>query len=102
MLPVNAATTSLLNRRRGDHHAATGLLARPAPRSDQHRYPRCGQLALPDGSSYDASTVAPLVCGRYTSAVPKSMLRERFEVEVPDAYEERYNVAPSQRVLAVR
>jgi putative SOS response-associated peptidase YedK len=30
------------------------------------------------------------------------MLRERFDVEIPDGYEERYNVAPSQRVLAVR
>src|SRR5690242_93188 len=42
------------------------------------------------------------MCGRYTSAVPTAMLRERFEVEAPEGYEELYNVAPSRRVLAVR
>jgi putative SOS response-associated peptidase YedK len=42
------------------------------------------------------------MCGRYTSSVPKGMLRERFEVELPDEYEQRYNLAPGQRALAVR
>jgi putative SOS response-associated peptidase YedK len=42
------------------------------------------------------------MCGRYTSSVPKAMLRERFEVEVPEDYEQRYNLAPGQRALAIR
>jgi putative SOS response-associated peptidase YedK len=42
------------------------------------------------------------MCGRYTSSVPKAMLRDRFQIEPPEEYEERYNVAPQQRVLAVR
>jgi hypothetical protein len=29
-------------------------------------------------------------------------VRERFGVEIPEGYEERYNVALPQRVLAVR
>jgi putative SOS response-associated peptidase YedK len=42
------------------------------------------------------------VCGRFTSSQRREAIGERFEVAVPDAYEERYNLAPQQRALIVR
>jgi len=42
------------------------------------------------------------VCGRFTSSVRGSELRERFQVAVPDGYVERYNLAPTQRAAIVR
>jgi putative SOS response-associated peptidase YedK len=42
------------------------------------------------------------VCGRFTSSVRREALAERFQITVPETVSERYNVAPGQRVLAVR
>jgi putative SOS response-associated peptidase YedK len=42
------------------------------------------------------------VCGRFTSSVRREALGERFEIAVPETVSERYNVAPAQRVLAIR
>jgi putative SOS response-associated peptidase YedK len=42
------------------------------------------------------------VCGRFTSSVRRDALAERFQITVPETVSERSNVAPGQRVLAVR
>jgi putative SOS response-associated peptidase YedK len=42
------------------------------------------------------------MCGRYTSSVRRDQLAERFEVQVPEDYRERFNLAPTQRALIVR
>ena len=42
------------------------------------------------------------MCGRYTSSRRREVIAERFQVTVPEAYEERYNLAPAQRALIVR
>ncbi|HKP18343.1 MAG TPA: SOS response-associated peptidase [Gaiellaceae bacterium] len=42
------------------------------------------------------------MCGRFTSSQRREAIGERFEVAVPETYEERYNLAPQQRSLIVR
>jgi putative SOS response-associated peptidase YedK len=42
------------------------------------------------------------MCGRYTSSQRREAVAERFQVAVPEAYSERYNLAPTQRALIVR
>ena len=42
------------------------------------------------------------MCGRFTSSQRRDAIAERFQVTVPEAYEERYNLAPTQRALIVR
>jgi putative SOS response-associated peptidase YedK len=42
------------------------------------------------------------MCGRFTSSQRREAIGERFEVAVPEAYSERYNLAPQQRTLIVR
>lgn len=42
------------------------------------------------------------VCGRFTSSQRREAIGERFEVAVPEAYEERFNLAPQQRTLIIR
>ena len=42
------------------------------------------------------------MCGRFTSSQRREAIGERFEVTVPEAYQERYNLAPAQRTLIVR
>ncbi len=42
------------------------------------------------------------MCGRFTSSQPRSAVAERFQVTVPETYSERFNLAPTQRVLIVR
>jgi putative SOS response-associated peptidase YedK len=42
------------------------------------------------------------VCGRFTSSQRREATGERFEVAVPDTYQERYNLAPQQGALIVR
>jgi len=42
------------------------------------------------------------VCGRFTSSVRREALAERFQIALPETVSERYNVAPGQRVLALR
>jgi putative SOS response-associated peptidase YedK len=42
------------------------------------------------------------VCGRFTSSQRREAIGERFEVAVPEPYQERYNLAPAQRALIVR
>jgi putative SOS response-associated peptidase YedK len=42
------------------------------------------------------------MCGRYTASMPRSVLRERFAIEVPEGWTERYNLAPAQQLLAAR
>src|SRR3954467_4626140 len=41
------------------------------------------------------------MCGRYSVSVEPSLIAERFAVELPEGCERRWNVAPSQPVLAV-
>jgi len=42
------------------------------------------------------------MCGRYTLATPEAWVREEFELpELPLDYRPRYNIAPTQDVLAV-
>jgi putative SOS response-associated peptidase YedK len=42
------------------------------------------------------------VCGRFTSSQRREAIGERFEVAVPEAYQERYNLAPQQGTLLIR
>jgi hypothetical protein len=42
------------------------------------------------------------VCGRFTSSQRREAIGERFEVAVPETYQERYNLAPQQPALIVR
>jgi putative SOS response-associated peptidase YedK len=42
------------------------------------------------------------VCGRFTSSQRREAIGERFEVVVPETYQERFNLAPAQRTLIVR
>jgi putative SOS response-associated peptidase YedK len=42
------------------------------------------------------------VCGRFTSSQRREAIGERFEVAVPDTYQERCNLARQQRTLIVR
>jgi putative SOS response-associated peptidase YedK len=42
------------------------------------------------------------VCGRFTSSQCREAIGERFEVAVPETYQERFNLAPAQRALIVR
>ena len=42
------------------------------------------------------------MCGRFTSSQRREAIAERFEVAVPESYQERYNLAPAQRALIVR
>ena len=42
------------------------------------------------------------MCGRFTSSVRREALAERFQIALPETVSERYNVAPGQRVLALR
>jgi len=37
---------------------------------------------------------ADLVCGRFTSSQRREAIGERFEVAVPETYQERFNLAP--------
>ena len=42
------------------------------------------------------------MCGRYTLHSRADVIAERFGVRVPPTLPERFNIAPSQQVLAVR
>ena len=42
------------------------------------------------------------MCGRFTLRTPAGRLIDHFESEFPDPIEARYNIAPTQPVLAVR
>jgi putative SOS response-associated peptidase YedK len=42
------------------------------------------------------------VCGRFTSSQRWETVGERFQVAVPETYQQRFNVAPAQRALIVR
>jgi putative SOS response-associated peptidase YedK len=42
------------------------------------------------------------MCARFTNSVRREALAERFKIVVPETVAERYNVAPGQRVLAIR
>lgn len=42
------------------------------------------------------------MCGRFTLTSPAQVIAEAFGVEPPDGFEARYNICPSQAVLAVR
>ena len=42
------------------------------------------------------------MCGRFTSSQRREAISERFQVAVPETYQERYNLAPQQRALIVR
>jgi putative SOS response-associated peptidase YedK len=42
------------------------------------------------------------MCGRFTSSQPRRTLAERFQVSVPEGYQERFNLAPTQKALIVR
>jgi putative SOS response-associated peptidase YedK len=42
------------------------------------------------------------MCGRFTLFAPMQLLSKRFDAPPPEELSPRYNIAPSQRVLAVR
>ncbi len=42
------------------------------------------------------------MCGRFTATAAPDLVAERFSVEVPELHRERFNIAPTQTVLAVR
>lgn len=42
------------------------------------------------------------MCGRFTQRKPKEVIAKQFGVDVDDELEPRFNVAPTQRVAAVR
>ncbi len=42
------------------------------------------------------------MCGRFTSSQRREAIGERFEVVVPETFQERLNLAPAQRTLIVR
>jgi putative SOS response-associated peptidase YedK len=42
------------------------------------------------------------VCGRFTSSQRREAIGERFEVAVPGAHQQRFNLAPQQPTLIVR
>lgn len=42
------------------------------------------------------------MCGRFSLSVPPDVLEARFDAEVTGSFEPRYNVAPDQRVAAIR
>lgn len=42
------------------------------------------------------------MCGRFTATAAPAEVAERFSVEVPELHRERFNVAPTQNVLALR
>jgi putative SOS response-associated peptidase YedK len=54
------------------------------------------------GSVRASLETAAVVCGRFTSSQRREAIGERFEVAVPEAYQERYNLAPQQRTLIIR
>ena len=41
------------------------------------------------------------MCGRFTSTVDPQLLAERFGIALPEGIERRFNIAPTQHVLAV-
>src|SRR5439155_6112023 len=43
-----------------------------------------------------------LMCGRFTSSQRPETIGERFQVTVPEGYQERFNLAPTQKALIVR
>ena len=42
------------------------------------------------------------MCGRFTLTSPAQVIADAFGVDVPDGLEARYNICPSQAVLAIR
>ena len=42
------------------------------------------------------------MCGRFTSSQRRETVGERFQVAVPETYQERFNLAPAQRALIIR
>ena len=42
------------------------------------------------------------MCGRFTSSQRCEAIEEQFQVSVPEAYSERYNLAPTQQALIIR
>jgi putative SOS response-associated peptidase YedK len=42
------------------------------------------------------------MCGRFTSSQRREVIGERFQVAVPETYQERFNLAPAQRALIIR
>jgi putative SOS response-associated peptidase YedK len=42
------------------------------------------------------------MCGRFTSSQRRETLAERFQVSVPEGYQERFNLAPTQKALIIR
>jgi putative SOS response-associated peptidase YedK len=42
------------------------------------------------------------MCGRFTSSQRRETVGERFQVSVPEGYQERFNLAPTQKALIVR
>ena len=46
--------------------------------------------------------IFPFMCGRFTSSQRPETIGERFQVTVPEGYQERFNLAPTQKALIVR
>ena len=66
--------------------------SRPRPRRSEE-----ADGCPPDGPWNDASHVA----GRFSVSVEPKLVAERFAVEVPEAAQRSFNVAPTQDVLAI-
>jgi putative SOS response-associated peptidase YedK len=54
------------------------------------------------GSVRSGRKTARFMCGRFTSSQRREAIGERFQVAVPEAYQERFNLAPAQRAPIVR
>jgi putative SOS response-associated peptidase YedK len=55
-----------------------------------------------EGHPSAASRLGTALCGRFTSSQRREAIAERFQVAAPEAYSERYNLAPPQRALIIR
>ena len=88
------ARERILNASR-EQFAADGLLGPGVIRN-------AADAMLETAPSAGGFRLAPSMCGRFTSSQRREAIAERFQVTVPEAYEERYNLAPAQRALIVR
>lgn len=54
------------------------------------------------GEAIAAPSLTPHMCGRYTLATPETWIRDEFGLaELPPDYRPRYNITPTQAVLAI-
>src|ERR1041384_6185251 len=83
--------------RLGANTAATDPSIDPFP-SSVLKVKRC----ITHRTGFDPDFWRREVCGRFTQRTPAAILRREFELREVPTYEPRYNIAPTQNVLAVR